>query len=263
MAKLINLAHTPSLDETIEEDVTPVPRPFVFAISERWRRVWEVWTNAVRSAPSMVKSNLWLLIDRFWKHCGGRMAEDHKALKFDPRLDSPYNRAAEEVPMVRQILAFMDRVESSEVGAVRDCEYFLHTGSYAQWAGFKNYWARDFADESRFRATRRVMNGWHHFESLGLRKSDRRGMYICLGECYFRDVEASRYLGVATPLLACYASKHYLASHALSWDIYDRMLTVELLQNSVLTFVRAAHVGVPYQNVSDHRHYRDWGPSPG
>ena len=36
------------------------------------------------------------------------------------------------------------------------------------------------------------MNGWNRFESLGLRKSDRRVMYISLGEGYFRDWEASR-----------------------------------------------------------------------
>ena len=45
------------------------------------------------------------------------------------------------------------------------------------------------------------MNCWHHFESLGLRKADRLAMYVKLGDGYFRDWEASRYLGVATPLL--------------------------------------------------------------
>ena len=107
------------------------------------------------------------------------------------------------------------------------------------------------------------MNGWHHFESLGLRKSDRRVMYISLGEGYLRDWEALRYLGVATPLLAFYAAKHYLASENRSRDMFERILTVELLQNSVLSFLRAAHVGLPYQILSDHRHYRDWGPNPG
>ena len=86
----------------------------------------------------MVKSKPWLLFDRFWKHCGGRMADGHNALNFDPRLDSPYIRAAEEVPMVRHLLNFMYRVESSESGAVRDCEYFLYRSSYAQWFGLKN-----------------------------------------------------------------------------------------------------------------------------
>ena len=138
LEKLINLKYTPPLEGATEDDVTPVPRPFVFAVSERWRRVWEVWNNAFRSAPSMVKSNPWLLFDRFWKHCGGRMADGHNALNFDPRLDSPYIRAAEEVPMVRHLLAFLNRVESPESGAIRDCEYFLHRGSYAQWNGFKN-----------------------------------------------------------------------------------------------------------------------------
>ena len=101
LAKLINLTHTPPADEATKDDIYPVPKPLVFVVSERWRRVWEVWTNAVRSAPSMVKSNPWLLFDQFWKQCGGRMADGHNALNFDPRLDSPYIRAAEEVPMVR------------------------------------------------------------------------------------------------------------------------------------------------------------------
>ena len=140
----------------------------------------------------MVKSNPWLLFYRLWKHCGERMADGHNALNFDPRLDSPYVRAAEEFPMVRQLLFFLDRVESPESGTIRDFEYFVHRGSYAHWTGVKNYWARDFADESRFRSTRRVMNGWHHFESLGIRKSDRRVMYITLGDGYFRDWEALR-----------------------------------------------------------------------
>ena len=122
LAKLINLTQKPSAEEATEEYVTPVLQPFVFAISERWRRVWEVWTKAVRSAPSIVKSNLWLLFDRFLKHCGGRMADGHNALNFDPRLDYPYIRAAEEVPMVRYLQAFLDRVESPESGAIRDCE---------------------------------------------------------------------------------------------------------------------------------------------
>ena len=89
LAKLINLTHTPPVDEVAGDEIVPVPQPVVSAVSERWRRVWEVWTNAVRSAPSMVKSNPWLLFDRFWKHCGGRMADGHNALNFDPRLDSP------------------------------------------------------------------------------------------------------------------------------------------------------------------------------
>ena len=58
LAKLINLTHTPPVDEATGDDIVPVPQPIVYAVSERWRRVWEVWTNAVRSAPSMVKSNL-------------------------------------------------------------------------------------------------------------------------------------------------------------------------------------------------------------
>ena len=70
-------------------------------------------------------------------------------------------------------------------------------------------------------------------------------------------------MGVATPLLGCYAAKYYLESQGRSRDFLDRMLTVELLQNTVLCFVRAAHDGVPYHNLSDHRHYRDWGPNPG
>ena len=81
------------------------------------------------------------------------MADVHNALNFDPRLDSPFIRATEEVPMVRHLLAFLDRVESPESGAIRHCEYFLHRGSYDHWTGFKNYWARDFAEESRFRST--------------------------------------------------------------------------------------------------------------
>ena len=101
------------------------------------------------------------------------------------------------------------------------------------------------------------MNGWHHFESLGLRKADRRVMYIPLGDGYFRDWEVSRYLGVATSLLGCYEAKYYLESRGRSRGFLDRMLTVELLQNSVLSFVCAAHVGVPYHKLSDHRHYRD------
>ena len=124
----------------------------------------------------MFKSDPWLLFDHFWKHCGGQMADGHNALNFDPRLDSPYILAAKEFPMVRHLLNFMDRVESPDSGAICDCEYLLHRGSYAHWTGFNNYWAPDVADESRFRSTRRVMNGWHHFQSLGLRKSDRRVM---------------------------------------------------------------------------------------
>ena len=54
------------------------------------------------------------------------------------------------------------------------------------------------------------MNGWRYFKSLGLRKSDLHLMYIPLGEGYFRELEASRQLGVATPLLTCYAAKHVL-----------------------------------------------------
>ena len=68
---------------------------------------------------------------------------------------------------------------------------------------------------------------------------------------------------MSTPLLACYAAKYYLVSQGRSRGILDRILTVELLQNSVFSFVRAAHVGVPYYKLSDHRHYRDWGPNPG
>ena len=85
----------------------------------------------------------------------------------------------------------MDRVESHESGPVRECEIFLHLGSYSQWTGFKNYWACEFADDSRFRSTRRVMNGWHHFESFGPSMSERRVMYISLDEGYFRDWEVS------------------------------------------------------------------------
>ena len=48
-----------------------------------------------------------------------------------------------------------------------------------------------------------------------------------------------------------------------SIEVYDQVLTAELLANSVLSCFRAAHVGVPYQNLSDHRHYREWGPKPG
>ena len=81
----------------------------------------------------MVKSNPWMLFDRFWKHCGGRMVDGRNSLNFDPRLDSPYIRAAEKVPMVRPLLAFMDRVESYESGTVRECELLLHRGSYAHW----------------------------------------------------------------------------------------------------------------------------------
>ena len=122
LVKMINLTHTPPADEATEDDVTPVPQPFVFEVSECLRRVWEVWTSAVRSDSSMVKSNPLLLFDRFWKHCGGRMADGHNALNFEPRLDSPYIRAAKEVPMVRRLLAFLDRVGSPESGALRDCE---------------------------------------------------------------------------------------------------------------------------------------------
>ena len=86
------------------------------------------------------------------------LAYGRNTLNLDPRLDSPYIRAAEEVPMVRHFLAFMDRVESYESGTVRYSEFFLHRGSYAQWTDFKNYWARDFADESRFRSTRVIIN---------------------------------------------------------------------------------------------------------
>ena len=70
----------------------------------------------------MVKSNPWLLFDRFWKHCGGRMADGHNAINLDPRLDSPYIHAAEEVPMVRQLLTFLDRLESPESDTIRDSE---------------------------------------------------------------------------------------------------------------------------------------------
>ena len=80
------------------------------------------------------------------------------------------------------------------------------------------------------------MNGWHHFESLGICKVDRRMMYVTLGDGYFRDLRASRYLGVATSLLACYTAKYYFASQGRSRGILDRMLTFELLQNSVLSF---------------------------
>ena len=69
LAKMINLTHTPPAGEATEDDVTPVPQLFFFAVSERWRCVWEVCTNTVRSAPSMVKFNPWLLFERFWKHC--------------------------------------------------------------------------------------------------------------------------------------------------------------------------------------------------
>ena len=50
------------------------------------------------------------------------MADGHNALNFDPRLDSPYVRAAEEVPMVRQLLTFLDRLESPESDTIRDSE---------------------------------------------------------------------------------------------------------------------------------------------
>ena len=89
LAKLINLTHTPPADEATGDDIVPVPQPIFSADSERWSRVWEVWTNAVRSAPSMVKSNPWLLFDRFWMHCGGRMANGHNALNFDPAAGFP------------------------------------------------------------------------------------------------------------------------------------------------------------------------------
>ena len=48
LAKLINLTHTPPADEVDGAEIAPVPQPVVPAVPERWRRVWEVWTNAVR-----------------------------------------------------------------------------------------------------------------------------------------------------------------------------------------------------------------------
>ena len=83
LAKLINLTQTPPLDEATKDEVIPVQRELFFVVSERWRRVWEVWINVVWSAPSMVKYNPWLLFDRFWKKCGGGMANGHNALNFD------------------------------------------------------------------------------------------------------------------------------------------------------------------------------------
>ena len=132
LPKLVNLTHTPPVVDNSEDDITPVPQPFLLTFSGRWRRVWEVWTNAVRAAPSMVKSNPWLLFDRFWKHCGGRLSDGRNALNFDSLLDFPYIQAAEEFLMVLHLLSFMDRVESHESGPVRECKLFLYRGSYAQ-----------------------------------------------------------------------------------------------------------------------------------
>ena len=50
------------------------------------------------------------------------MADVKNELNFDPGLDSPYIRTAEEVPMVCQLLTFLDQVESPESGTIRDCE---------------------------------------------------------------------------------------------------------------------------------------------
>ena len=80
-------------------------------------------------------------------------------------------------------------------------------------------------------------------------------MYKSLREGYFRHWKASRYLGLATSLLAFYVAKHYIDSRGRSCDMYDRVLTAELFQNSVLSFVRAAHVGAAYQKLSDHVQY--------
>ena len=57
------------------------------------------------------------------------MADGRNALNFDPRLDSPYIRAAEEVPMIRYLLGFMDRVEYYESGAVRDFKFSLNAAA--------------------------------------------------------------------------------------------------------------------------------------
>ena len=51
LEKLVNLIHTPPVVEKNKYDITPVPQPFVLAVSERWRLVWDVLKNAVRSAP--------------------------------------------------------------------------------------------------------------------------------------------------------------------------------------------------------------------
>ena len=80
--------------------------------------------------------------------------------------------------MFYHFLFFMYDIEPRSASAIRECELFLQRGSYREWNGFKFYWVLDFADESRFRDTRRVMNGWNQFHSLGLRKSNRRTIYI-------------------------------------------------------------------------------------
>ena len=254
--KFINLEH----HQATEGDQPDLVLRF-FA-SKRWARVRDLWERRIRAPKGMkpqAPEGLWV---RFWRHTGGRMAGGQGALIFSARLDSPYIRCAEEVPAVHYLDLFLSKLAGRASADVREAELFVHRGCYSHWTGFNEYFARDFADEARYRDTRGVVNGWHHLESLGLRKVDRRSMYWEITSSWSREWEPSRYLAVPSPLITVHAVEFLRNSEDEARLVLERMINAEMLQNTVLSLVRAAFVGIPWHGLSDSRMGRDWNRNP-
>ena len=178
--------------------------PALYPASRRWARVRDVWLRVVHVPGGMTPFDPADLWTRFWRHTGGRMPQGQAALLFSLFLDSPIIRCLEEVPAVRYLEAFLSHLLGRPSSVVREAELFVHRGCYSHWIGFNEYFARDFADEARFRDTRHVANGWHHFEALGLRKCDRRDMYWVVSQSWRQEWDVARALGVASPLVTVY-----------------------------------------------------------
>lgn len=205
-----------------------------------------------------------------WKHVGGRMAGGVDGTSDGP-LDSPYVRAWEEVPYVRELVRLLESMRAPEWGdrALRVGECMLWPGRFEHlYYQNKTQWGEDLWNESRLRSrppparpgqrpSRHVpvFFGWHMVEYHNMANEDRRRLYLSVPQWWLDDFSAARVLGVPTPWILVYAQTYlHLARSLIQTNIYH-VATVEYTIGFVMNHMQAAYLGVsPESNAtSDYR----------
>ena len=87
-------------------------------------------------------------------------------------------------------------------------------------------------------------------------------MYWVISQSWRQEWDVARALGVASPLVTVYAADFLKKTEGNAREILERMINAEMLQNSVLSLVRAAFVGVPFDYPLDRPMHRNWNKYP-
>lgn len=159
-----------------------------------------------------------------WLHAGGRLAGGTDTTTTGP-FDSPYIRCWEEVHYVRRLEVYVKVLMSSTTEGKEFTvnDRFMIPGRYEHLYFLnRNYWGKDFSDESRIRETDGVFWGWNQTEYHNMLKRDRKDWYAPLPEDWKTMFNGARLLGIPTPWVAVYAQNLMISS--MSWvkkDLYD------------------------------------------